>query len=514
MINKIKINDFRGLKDKTIQLGKYLTIISGKNATGKSTILGMLGNAGELKKKDAKTYTGGHFRADFNELFKGSMEYDLTGSDKYEVILIDDNREKSDYRKFRVSWQSQKGKTQKRFRLIPYKKKSNGKITNTKFQFPVIHLGLSRLFPIGEVDSEHLQSENIKFMSDDHRDWFITNYEKILSMEGQVQNISNTQLKGIKNKKATGIKTNNYDHLANSAGQDNVGQILLALLSFKANEQKGGLLLIDEFDATLHPVAQEYLFTLLIRICRELSIQIVLTTHSTTLLELVMDKIAYNKEENFNKIELYYFTKANKELIIHRNPEYRLVYNDLHTKAELSGTLPRIKVYSEDAESRWMINHLLRNYDKNLNILDVSIGCSSLLSLCKADPEYFGSCVIVLDSDVSNNFVDTLDNIVKLPGDKRPEEVIYNYLLSLDAKHQFLIKTSDRGFSNTYFKDRGPQSDEYSEKKEREKYKHWFLAHQRTFDEEKLFEYWEKDNKKIADKFIEDFNVAYNSVKK
>ena len=52
MYKKIHINDFRLFQNQTILLGKYVTVLSGRNSTGKSTILGMIANSGELKKKD------------------------------------------------------------------------------------------------------------------------------------------------------------------------------------------------------------------------------------------------------------------------------------------------------------------------------------------------------------------------------------------------------------------------------------------------------------------------------
>lgn len=57
MYKEISINDFRLFHNQTLLLGKYLTVLSGRNSTGKSTILGMLANSGEQKKKDGVTYS-------------------------------------------------------------------------------------------------------------------------------------------------------------------------------------------------------------------------------------------------------------------------------------------------------------------------------------------------------------------------------------------------------------------------------------------------------------------------
>ena len=61
MYKEVIINDFRLFKDVNLQMGNYVTILAGRNSTGKSTILGILGNSAELKKKDGITYSGKKF---------------------------------------------------------------------------------------------------------------------------------------------------------------------------------------------------------------------------------------------------------------------------------------------------------------------------------------------------------------------------------------------------------------------------------------------------------------------
>ena len=46
MYKSLMINDFRQFNDMKISLGKKLTVIAGRNSTGKSTILGILANSG------------------------------------------------------------------------------------------------------------------------------------------------------------------------------------------------------------------------------------------------------------------------------------------------------------------------------------------------------------------------------------------------------------------------------------------------------------------------------------
>ena len=68
MFKKLIVHDFRILKNVEFELGRYATMLSGWNATGKSTVLALLANGTELKSKYAKTYNDGTFRAEFSEI--------------------------------------------------------------------------------------------------------------------------------------------------------------------------------------------------------------------------------------------------------------------------------------------------------------------------------------------------------------------------------------------------------------------------------------------------------------
>ncbi|CFX15408.1 ATPase, AAA-type, core [Syntrophomonas zehnderi OL-4] len=550
MYKSIQINDFRLFKNQKILLGKYLTILSGRNSTGKSTILGMIANSGELKKKDGVTYFSKAFRSDFSELFKGSKTFDVVGANRFLITLCDDDGNETDYRSFRTAWQ-QKDKDRKsrassgdvsssngndisdikreRFRIIPFKKEEN-KRTEAKFNFPVIYLGLSRLFPLGESNDELITANAITFKNEEHKQWFITNYKMILSMQSDVQDITNYSIGETDKKSGIGISTDHYDYLTNSSGQDNLGQILLALLSFrKLKEERGmawdgGILLIDEIDSTLHPAAQNRLIKLFIKEARSNKLQIILTTHSISLLRDICGRIAYNShDENVNNdIELYYLTNANRRLEIKRNIAFTEIESDLLVSSVVQNT-NKIKVYSEDAEARWFLKYLIPDYLCYVDLLESFIGCDSLISMYNADIYYFGNTLIVFDGDVSeeqlNKIPDAtrqnLGNILRLPGGKPPEQVIYEYLLNLDSDHAFWSGTaSSLGFTWDYFKERGPLSDDYKGKKDRDKYKAWFNNHRQYFEPTKLMDFWMQDNKEVTDAFKRDFLQAYNCIAK
>jgi len=556
MYKKIQINDFRLFHNQTILLGQYLTVLSGRNSTGKSTILGMIANSGELKKKDGVTYSSRAFRAEFSELFKGSREFDAVGAERFVITLSDEDGNETDYRSFRTAWQTKdqyrrkkraevpenpdavvsedapknKEQHEERFRVIPFKKLENGRKTEAKFNYPVLYLGLSRLFPIGESQDASISSKNIVFKSEAHRSWFIEKYKNILSMQSDLHEITNYSIGETDRKSGIGISTDNYDYLTNSSGQDNLGQILLAMLSFKKLKEEqgdqwcGGVLLIDEIDATLHPAAQNKLIKLFIQEAKETQLQIIITTHSISFLRDICTRTAYNNHDESvnNKIELYYLTNANRRLEVKRNTPFTEIESDLMVNSIVQNS-NKIKLYSEDAEARWFLFNIVGDYLPYIDVLDVTIGCDQLINLYNADLQYFGNTLIVFDGDVEEKQLskipeqtrDNLGNILILPGGTNPEKVIYNYLISLGPEHDFWSGGAQKvGFTWDYFNEHGPFSDDYCQEKDREKCKKWFINHRQYFDNTKLMDYWMRDNAELVSAFKEIFKVAHNHIAK
>lgn len=530
MFQTIKINNFRQFRDKEIHLGKYVTILAGRNSTGKSTILGLLGNSSEIKKTIGETYTQNRFRAEFSEIIKGSKQFDITGSGRFQIV-IDDENGKETLCDFRTAWQKydKEDETPDRFRIIPKWTKADGSVTEAKLERPVLYLGLSRLFPIGESQKIGVKKSNIKFDNTEHEKWFIENYKAILSINDVVQSVTNYSIGETDKKSGIGVTTEKYDYLTNSSGQDNLGQILISILSFKricqkmGSDWKGGLLLIDEIDATLHPIAQNRLFDLLTKEARAHKFQVVFTTHSLSLLRHIAEKTEHNGDSINQNIELYYFTTANKALDIRRNPSFHTMENDLMIQSIINNS-HKVKVYTEDEETRWFLKHLIGSYISYVDILDVKVGCQSLMTMYKSDAEYFTRTLIVLDGDVEEQTLATVPkqirdkykNILILPGEKRPEQVIYEYILELESDHEFLKSAAEYDMTWQYFKENGPDSDQYKREKEKDKerdrYKAWFVDHEQFFDLAHLGEYWIRDNPIEAKEFLINFKIAYNAV--
>ena len=328
--NKLSIEKFRQFSSKEIFLGNKMTAIAGNNGTGKSTILGILANSSQLS--GHHTYLDKPFRGEFSELFSGSPEHDPTGG---KITLFYRDRGKDCSALFRTAWQDKKT----RFRIIPKRTLSDGTITESKLESPVIYLGLSRLYPLGEADRKKLSRKNQKWDANEDRDWFTNKYKAILGGWEELKSVSQFGIAGLARKAGTGIETETYGPSANSAGQDNLGQILLSVLSMRKlkreldREWDGGLLIIDELDATLHPAAQIRLIKLLLKESAAIGFQVVFTTHSTVILELLSSKTVHNRKDTAGDIEVVYLTDANKRLAVKRNPSWPEMENDLFVKS-------------------------------------------------------------------------------------------------------------------------------------------------------------------------------------
>ena len=307
-----------------------------------------------------------------------------------------------------------------------------------------------------------------------------------------------------------------------SAGQDNIGKILTALLSFKKlkdehpNEYKGGLLFIDELDATLYPAAQKKLIEKLFRLSSDYKVQIVFTTHSPIVITTLFDK-KYINDSKVIFLKEYSETISCEENLSLEQIEAKLNVSVLQ-KAKKSD---KLRVYTEDEEARIFLKTLLpKKYLSKLEILKINLGSEELLSLANSRkvPEFLNN-MIVLDGDK------TIDkkhkNILCLPGKNAnspdnysvgPDHLIYDYLKSLSSDDDFWpgnIYTGeyDKQFCFSNFLDIDPKAPQ-----SRNLYKQWFKEQEPHWGslKNKPFKQWKNDNPAQTSKFIESFIKVYN----
>jgi predicted ATP-dependent endonuclease of OLD family len=267
-IKTLNINNFRHLNNLTnIRIGEKLTVIAGVNGTGKSSLLGLLGHVFSFRDKKGVIKTIDHkpFETLFSEVFRFSPNYDYHSVPYSYSLTLEDGMQKAAVSRYITK--------NKRFRIdVGSRQMSQGKIRR-----PVVYLGLKRLIPLAQESEKSIKTvpKNNKLTGDErniYQDW----HNRILVIDDKVVPRHTKSW----NKEIYYAVCDKYDAYGNSAGQDNLAQIILALLSFKRlkedlkDDYPGGLLLIDEADAVLYPAAQHQLMELLLKCAGEFDIQV------------------------------------------------------------------------------------------------------------------------------------------------------------------------------------------------------------------------------------------------
>ena len=501
IITKVEIDKFRGIENTTLNLGSILTIIAGQNGAMKSTLLGIISQPFSMRAKDAwakqRTIDGLPFESKFSDKFKWSKTFDKPGDHKWRIFIDNKDIYSKDYFEAISVARKETGK-EEQIRIISSEGK---KIGASYIKCPVIFLSLKRVVPLGEEHNEELSN----VLTDEEREFFISSHKNILSILDDIGDISSFKSS---NKRSLLANTNFYDYSVNSAGQDNIGKIISAIISFKrlkANypeEYKGGLLLIDEVDATLYPCAQEKLMEFLRKWGSKLNLQIIVTTHSYNILKLA-------KQKDFcANTKILYMSKQGEKITCKEDPEIEKIEADLNIKVFEEKEIGKIRVYCEDAEAACLIQNLLTTKQKScIKIMkDVKLGCENLKELTRKKVPEFCENIIVLDGDSSSKY----KNYCVLPGKgKSPEKMLYEYLYAMPEDDLFW--DSELGGYNKHVCFRN-----YSEiPTNRDDFKNWFKEQLPYWGDNgrKLLARWKIDNEDCVKEFQKKIDNALSYCK-
>ncbi len=438
-LKKLKIDKFRALNEVEIELGDQITVVCGKNGTSKSSILGIAAQIFSFEKDYVKNkefsfqeIAGGSFKSQYSDHFRISEEFDKPGSMQVSIDLHDAYTDQSATARLILM---KRGKSP---RAVVRKNSTvkKGENSSRNFTHPVVFLSLKRLYPIADRDYKVI---DFSYLSD-HKNEFIGLTNELLNRQsslatGTSGTISSAVSHG-----------DNYDQESVSAGEDNAGQIVLALMSFRKLKEeyadyKGGLLLIDEADAGLFPTAQINLLKILERECRSLNIQVVMTSHSPTLIEH-----AYEQSQRYRKnYKTVYLSNTFGAVQVMQDWSWSQISADITTRTAASGEidkLPKINVYFEDGEAADLFTALISRQPikKFTNPLpEVTLGCSNYLNLInKGIAEFSERSVVCLDSDAASLLGRSKPRaVVLLPGALPPDQAIFEHLYNLPAEHDF-----------------------------------------------------------------------------
>lgn len=425
-ISKLIITQFRHLNNLNFNLGATITVIAGGNGTGKTSLLGLIGHIFRFG-NSPKNLFNDRFETKYSSVFRFSNNHDTAGNYKYKLIFSDNSEKEA---QMRIT--NENGKVRHRID-VGGRVRQGGKITK-----PVIFLSLKRLLPLAQENERNIQI-GLQTLTQAQTTEYASLYNEIFSTTETI-NPSHTKSN---NKNSFSPTTTTFDAHGISAGQDNIGHIILSLLSFRQLKENDpnyndALLLIDEIDATLYPAAQKNLLKVLLRLGRELNIQIVFTTHSSDILNFLNSRNGSQFKHNTNFVSL---SNSLGTVIANEGfTELRSLLADLNHEALRTIRPRKVNYYFEDYEAFCFYKGIINGVDFGCenDYKNLSISCGTYKSLIDKGFEEFFRSIVVLDGDFSSTINQSAtNNVVLLPGTQRPENIIKDFLISLPDTDSF-----------------------------------------------------------------------------
>ena len=444
-LRKITIEKFRALKNVDIDFGDYITVICGKNGTSKSSILGIAAQIFSFEKdyvtgaslRDLKQISGKGFKSRYKEHIRISKEFDVPGSLSASIILYEGYTDQVATANLELMTRTDDETKEILPRPVIRKNSTATGNTSRNFTHPVISLSLKRLYPIADRDYRAIDFDYLK-----------ANEQEFIALTNELLNRSSIKATGTHGTITSAVAHgDNYNHESVSAGEDNAGQIIMALLSFKKlkaeyADYKGGLLLIDEADAGLFPTAQINLLKIFERECRKLNLQVIMTSHSPVMIEYAYEQ---SQHEHSKKVKTVYLSNTYGSVQIMQDWSWAKISADIHTKTVNVGpsaSLPSVNVYFEDKEAEDFFDALIVRQPLKrciTSMSEVTLGCTNYVNLIKNKvPEFAEKSVILLDSDARSHIEGkNFKTIVLLPGELPPDQLIFQHLYNLSEEDDF-----------------------------------------------------------------------------
>lgn len=461
MIKCIKFNQYRKLVDIDINFNPRINVISGTNGTCKSTLMHLISNSFQaVNKNDARLLLPdaitilNTFTDKINPKIetisrsdKGSYKNPASGvlGTLFTVEYTDDTE--IEFRRHNSRAETQKENF--RFAIKPPYRSSK---KDTLPSVPVVYLGLSRLFPYGELSDNHDVRDSRQSLPDDLHEIFVQQYKELTGIE--IVKAHNQNVSGVKKRSNFISQKDGIDSNTISAGEDNIGIILIALNCLRNYYENlkhdslvddvESLLLIDEFDSTLHPSMQVKLLDLISEYSEDYRIQVFFTTHSLYLL-----KYAYQRKHHIT-----YLIDQIEHVEVMPDPDPLAI--EMHLNSKIHSQMYNnvfIPVYTEDAEARIFLDELFdyigkvkdENFPKArtyLHEVNACLGSDVLIALFK-DKKLNQSTmksICILDGDQKK---DLSNHIITLPGKKNPEKLLCDYAKKLHSGSEYRNFWSD-----------------------------------------------------------------------
>lgn len=402
----IRIKCFRSLKEQSLILGEHVTVLSGRNGTMKTSLMGLLAHPFSSEAKDA---FGNDLKTPLQEVFKLSPEFD-TDDYSYDMTLSTGD---GSILAEPVSIYRVKENTNRHRIVVSGAEKGDGNfLYNTSF------LNLKRLFPLVDTKATPTSDRSIRLSASEAAD--LKDFYENIFPSSDYEAFVPVHQKKVKSTFALSGATARYDWHSISSGEDNLGAIFNRLVGFQrafsAGQKTGnGILCIDEFESSLHPVAQLRLLDYLYRWSAKYKVQVVISTHSLHLIQDLYLRHTANLAAGRIVINFISKSSAHKDNfpILH-NPDYELAYKELTLSSPAKvAAAHKVRVFCEDEHAIHFAKRLIKSQDvlsavefhSSLDPDGGKVGTSwpALRKLCVEYPLLLEGSLALFDADVGEN---------------------------------------------------------------------------------------------------------------
>ncbi|MGB3835079.1 ATP-dependent nuclease [Castellaniella sp.] len=408
----IRIHCFRSLRDQSLILGENVTVLSGRNGTMKTSLMGLLAHPFS---SDAKDAFGAELKTPLKEVFKFSPQFDKDDY-SYDMRLRTDT---GDVLSEPVSIYRVEDNTNRHRIVVSGSEKGDG-----NFYYNTSFLNLKRLFPL--VDTRASPTDLAVGLSPDEAADLKDFYETIFP-SSEYEAFVPVHQKKVKTTFAVSGASARYDWHSISSGEDNLRAIFNRLVGFRrkfnAGQRAGnGILCIDEFESSLHPVAQLRLLDYLYRWSAKYKVQIVVSTHSLHLIQDLYLRHAPNLSAG--RIVVNFISKSSARdgnFPILQNPDYDLAYKELTlTNPEKVVSARKVRIFCEDEYAVHFAKRLIKSRDilsavefhSSLDPDGGKVGTSwpALKKLCIEYPLLLEGSLALFDADVGSSELRKIKN--------------------------------------------------------------------------------------------------------
>lgn len=388
-IKSIKINNLHGWNGQTINFNFPICAIVGENGIGKSTFV----------KAAACAYQNMGMQTFYPSKMFVKTQWDSQSIENayIEYNILEGNNTRSTHWKKTNDWG-----------FTPKKNKPKRK---------VYFLDVSRTLPLDATagyakiaKQSAAESANIELNEES-----ISALSYVMGKNYSAARFANTEIDSTKD---VGILTNSFGDVSQfhqGAGED----ATLDLFKILQEIPEQSLLLIDEVEASLHPMAQRRLIKYLIKLARVKKLQIILSTHSAYVLEEIPE------EGRIMLIQL----QDRKDILYNVSTKFAL--SEIDDKIH-----PELFVFVEDDEAVTLVNQIIKMTDTSNTMLSrvsvKAIGSYTVVNtvgqlLKEGKLPYKG--IAIVDGD---KFEECKHNCLGLPGEIAPEKYIFEELKAIN----------------------------------------------------------------------------------